>query len=78
MDIADRAQLDDERADIALEHLKLRRLVQAPDDEGSLRARDCEDCGTPLSMMRRKAMPTATRCMPCQADFESLERRGMA
>jgi phage/conjugal plasmid C-4 type zinc finger TraR family protein len=33
---------------------------------------DCEACGDPIPEDRREALPSATRCHPCQ---EALERR---
>lgn len=34
---------------------------------------ECRDCGDEIEDARRKAMPSATRCVGCQAKFE---RRG--
>ncbi len=31
----------------------------------------CEDCEEKIPVGRRKAMPGCTRCVQCQADFES-------
>ena len=32
---------------------------------------ECEDCECPIGMSRLKALPTATRCVDCQSDYES-------
>lgn len=37
-------------------------------------ADECDDCGDVISPARRKAMPSARRCIRCQAQYE---RRGM-
>lgn len=34
---------------------------------------DCIDCGDPIDEERREAMPSATRCIDCQARHE-IER----
>ena len=31
----------------------------------------CEDCGTQIPIARLKAVPTATRCIRCQTEYES-------
>ena len=36
---------------------------------------ECEDCPQPISAARRRAMPSATRCIRCQEAFEKEERR---
>lgn len=33
---------------------------------------ECETCGEPIPARRREALPSATRCAPCQ---EALEKR---
>ena len=38
-------------------------------------AEDCADCGAPIPAARRKAVPHATRCMPCQTRAEARERK---
>jgi phage/conjugal plasmid C-4 type zinc finger TraR family protein len=35
---------------------------------------DCEDCGAPIPLERRDAMPSATRCVDCQRGFERVSR----
>ena len=43
---------------------------------------DCEDCGEPIPLARRKALPTARTCIACQArrdkrpTFSPINRRG--
>ncbi|MES1977520.1 MAG: TraR/DksA C4-type zinc finger protein [Pseudomonadota bacterium] len=39
--------------------------------------RDCDSCGEPIPRDRRKAMPGAIRCTPCQQTFERLEGLGL-
>ncbi len=36
--------------------------------------RECRDCGCTISLARRRAYPSATRCAECQADFEQEQR----
>jgi RNA polymerase-binding transcription factor len=31
----------------------------------------CEDCGGPIGQERLAALPSATRCVPCQASWEA-------
>ncbi|SOC41595.1 TraR/DksA family transcriptional regulator [Rhizobium subbaraonis] len=38
-------------------------------------ADDCEDCERPIREARRRAMPSATRCISCQEAAESRGRR---
>lgn len=33
-------------------------------------AADCSDCGAPIGAARRKALPSARRCIACQHSFE--------
>jgi phage/conjugal plasmid C-4 type zinc finger TraR family protein len=35
----------------------------------------CEDCGDEIPMLRRK-ITGVTRCITCQQEFESLNKRG--
>lgn len=35
----------------------------------------CADCGTEIPPERRRAMPSAIRCIDCQAWFERLKQR---
>lgn len=37
-------------------------------------ALECDTCGEPIPERRRQAMPSATRCAPCQDKMEA--RRG--
>ncbi len=34
----------------------------------------CADCGDPIDVARRMAMPSATCCVDCQADRERVRR----
>jgi len=38
--------------------------------EGQLGEEFCEDCGCEIPMGRRRAVPTATRCVDCQEKTE--------
>lgn len=38
-------------------------------------ADDCEDCDRPIGEARRRAMPSATRCIICQEAAEGRGRR---
>lgn len=38
-------------------------------------ATECEDCEKPIGEKRKQYMPSATRCIPCQNEFEAWERR---
>jgi phage/conjugal plasmid C-4 type zinc finger TraR family protein len=38
-------------------------------------ADECADCSRPIDLERRKALPSATRCMTCQTRFERKARR---
>lgn len=35
----------------------------------------CEDCGDEIEARRREALPSARRCIDCQALFERASRR---
>jgi len=35
----------------------------------------CEDCGKEIGAERLEALPSATRCISCQANWESTNRR---
>jgi phage/conjugal plasmid C-4 type zinc finger TraR family protein len=37
-------------------------------------ARECIDCGDPISRRRLESVPGATRCHECQSDLERWER----
>ena len=34
---------------------------------------ECEDCGEQIPLARRKAIPSAIRCIKCQSIFESMK-----
>ncbi|WP_085025578.1 TraR/DksA C4-type zinc finger protein [Ensifer aridi] len=36
---------------------------------------ECEDCGKPIGEARRRAMPSATRCVICQTIHEREQRK---
>lgn len=35
---------------------------------------DCDDCGKPIGVNRKKAVPSATRCIQCQNEVEKKGR----
>ena len=53
------------------------RLLEDRGDAGDPAAADgrCADCGKPIGDERRKALPSAVRCVTCQARWESSRRR---
>lgn len=66
-DVFDVAQANEERSrDIALS-----KVVGALKGQGR---EDCEDCGEDIPDERRKAVPSATRCIGCQQRFERSTR----
>lgn len=68
MDDVDRAQLFEERdRDNAIKAmLKMNRQKQLIINGRAV----CIDCKNPLSDLRLKAAPDASRCVPCQAAIE--------
>ena len=63
MDIADKAA-EIEEMNRAQALAARSRIRTAP---GSA---ECEDCGDPIPVARRRAYPSATRCTECQARHE--------
>lgn len=60
-------------------------LEQASRDEGLYQARacltgagcdECVDCGETIAAARKKAMPSATRCVDCQEQQERVLKNG--
>ncbi|MFZ1892312.1 MAG: TraR/DksA C4-type zinc finger protein [Formosimonas sp.] len=60
-------------------------LEQAVRDEGLQQARaalqgvgcdECVDCGEDIATARKKAMPSATRCLDCQEQHERVIPHG--
>lgn len=72
MDAADRAQ-EEEAAELA-NHLESeqRRLAAELERKG---AANCADCQEPIPEERRRALPSAIRCINCQAWVERLALR---
>jgi phage/conjugal plasmid C-4 type zinc finger TraR family protein len=67
LDQIDRANaLAQVERDTAVERISA--AVAAPGRE------DCEDCSDPIEAARRKACPSATRCVGCQAAAERRAR----
>lgn len=68
MDAADRAQ---QEVDVELaEHLARQQRAAALDAPGNS---VCADCNEPIPLARRRALPSAIRCINCQAWFERLK-----
>lgn len=69
MDAADRAQ-GDQDAELA-EHLAAQARRAALDLPGN---ELCADCGEQIPHERRRALPSAIRCVSCQAFAERIGR----
>lgn len=69
MDAADRAQ-EEQDAELA-NFLEAQRGRAALEAQGS---RNCSDCGFEIPAARRRAMPSAIRCVDCQAWVERLAK----
>jgi phage/conjugal plasmid C-4 type zinc finger TraR family protein len=69
MDAADRAQPDEEaeRANL-LDAQKRKAALDQPGNEL------CADCNDPIPEDRRRALPSAYRCVGCQAWAERIDR----
>jgi len=68
MDIADRAQADEEQYMAARLAERLARV-----HEDAAGAEICADCGAEIPLERRRAVPSAIRCVVCQAYFERIK-----
>lgn len=51
---------------------RIKRMRQEVKPASELGASHCEDCGMDIPMARRKAIPSATRCVDCQEDLEGV------
>lgn len=70
-DLIDKANEQAQRhRDAAIAAARLKQQALIAND-----ATECEDCEKPIGEQRKKYMPSATRCIPCQTDFEAWERR---
>ena len=49
----------------------IRRMRESLVTHNQLGAEVCEDCDASIPMARRKAVPTATRCVTCQEEYEA-------
>lgn len=67
MDEADRAQVLEE-GERAAAIARLRQATGAGADV-------CLCCGEPIPAARRRALPSACLCLPCQEEFERSVRR---
>ena len=53
-------------------------VIQAIDHEVRGRAglgHRCKKCGKKIPEVRRKAMPTAVRCTPCEEDYQEMSKK---
>jgi len=66
-DVVDRAQIVEE--DQLAELVERQRRAAALDKPGS---RECIDCGDQIPRERRRALPSATRCIGCQDEAERV------
>lgn len=67
---------DDEIAAAVVERRarELREVDRALEDIDAGRYGICQDCGEPIAEARLRALPFATRCVACQAQFEATRR----
>ena len=62
-------------ADVVDRRLReLQAINRALEDLEAGRHGICEECGEPIAKARLRAMPFATRCVPCQAALEGVRR----
>lgn len=70
-DIIDRANEQAQRTlDAALAAARLKQQSVIASD-----VTDCIECDKPIGEQRKQYMPSATRCIPCQNEFEAWERK---
>ncbi len=70
-ELIDRANEQVQRnLDAALAAQRLKTLGMTAND-----VMDCEECEKPIGVKRKQAVPSATRCVPCQGEYEAKERR---
>jgi DnaK suppressor protein len=67
---------DDEIAAAVVERRarELREVDRALEEMDAGRYGICLDCGEPIAAARLRALPFATRCVPCQAQLEGVRR----
>lgn len=53
---------------------ELREVNRALEDIDAGRYGICQECGEPIAQARLRALPFATRCVACQAQFEAIRR----
>lgn len=70
MELAQQLEQADREAGIA----RVRAALSAQQDSETENSGDCADCGTEIPETRRRLVPNATRCTPCQAHFEKRHR----
>jgi phage/conjugal plasmid C-4 type zinc finger TraR family protein len=69
MDFHDRAsEVEDTQREEALARQARAAALEQPGD------RICSDCGTEIPLARRRALPSARRCVDCQEWAEHLAR----
>ena len=75
---SDFAQVQSERANSQTIRQVLERDREQADHARDRRAQGaygiCEDCARPIAKERLAALPDATRCLACQAAWESTNR----
>lgn len=49
--------------------LAVSKAKKALSSSGTVR---CEDCGCTIPIKRRKAIPSCTRCIDCQIDYDEV------
>lgn len=58
------------------EEMYARGLQRARNELAGDGSKDCIDCGNPIPPARRKACPSAKRCIRCQQALENGRSRG--
>ena len=70
-DIIDRANEQVQRnLDAALDAARMKSQAMTAND-----ITDCIECDKPIGVKRKRYMPSATRCITCQGEYEAQERR---
>ena len=73
MDFSDTATLHEEQfLEVAL--AKTKAQIERAQGTGT---NDCMDCGEPIPVARRQALPSACRCAECQSTREHYVKRGL-
>lgn len=59
---------DADRAQAVLDHAMANYQRRPP--QVSIRLKNCRECGAPIPLERLSIAPYATRCLPCQRQYE--------